>query len=318
MKGLNMARELTAEQLKSYSSAIKQGFIDPLNPQLHSFCGTWTRKHPNRTTTLVRLRDIVGHNPQWEDLTDDVLSDLKDDMSAVLAPNSVRTICAELSAILRRNAPTKSIASQSFRSLLKHKKAPVQNVCLTATELRMLHRYVPASRKEAYVKEMFMRECLTGARSIDSRRLTAANIHEIDGVDYITYVAQKHPIEVSVPVHKWLRQYLHDDWEPSFAKLRSDHLCSIIRDIARKCGIDTPVSIFYAGRTQTGAKWKFLGTHTARRTFCTILYLRGVPVEDISQLMGHTTAGKPNISMTLGYVCATRKISNDIVNIFTK
>ncbi len=313
-----MARELTAEQRKNCASAIRQGFIDPDNPQMHSFCGAWVRKHPNRTTTLVRLRDIIGHNPQWEDLTDDVLSDLKDDMSAELAPNSVRTICAELTALLRRNAPTKPISSQSFGSLLKHRKAPVQNVCLTFMELRRLHRYVPATRKETYVKEMFMRECLTGARSVDSRRLTAANIHSVNGTDYITYVAQKHPVEVSVPVHKWLRQYLHDDWEPSLTAMRSDHLCPVIRDIARHCGIDTPVSVFHAGRTATGPKWKFLGTHTARRTFCTLLYLRGVPIEDVAQLMGHTTSGKPNIAMTLGYVCATRQIGANIVNIFTK
>lgn len=313
-----MAKELTAEQRKSYASAIKQGFIDPDNPQMHSFCGAWTRKHPGRTTTLVRLRNIIGHNPQWEDLTDDVLSDLKDDMSASLAPNSVRTICAELTALLRRNAPTKPIVSKSFGSLLKHKKSPVQNVCLTAIELRRLHRYEPATRKEAYVKEMFMRECLTGARSVDSRRLTTANIRSIEGTDYLTYVAQKHPVEVSVPIHRWLRQYLNEDWEPALTAIRSDHMCPIIRDIARRCGIDTPVSVFRAGRAVTGPKWMFIGTHTARRTFCTLLYLRGVPVEDIAQLMGHTTAGKPNITMTLGYVCAARKFSTSVIKIFTQ
>ena len=193
---------------KKYSSAIRQGFINPDNPRMHDFCGAWTRKHPGRTTTLVRLKDILGHNPQWEDLTDDTLADLKEDMLTQMSPNSVRTICAELKAILNANRKSKPINSETFNVILRSKKVPTQNVYITPVELKHLHQYVPRNKREAYVKEIFMRECLTGARVIDCRRLTIANIHMQDNVEYITYVPQKHPVEVTVPVHKWLKNYL--------------------------------------------------------------------------------------------------------------
>lgn len=200
---------------KKYSSAIRQGFLDPDKPVLHNFCGTWLRRHPNRVTTLVRLRNILGRNPEWEDMTDDTLADLKEIMLMTMAPNSVRTICAELKAVLNSNKRSKPIKSLSFDAILRSKKVPTQNVYLTEDELVLLHEYKPRDQREAYIKEMFMRECLTGARAIDSRRLSFANIHKVDGVEYLVYVPQKHPVEVSVPVHKWLKNYLTGVGHPS-------------------------------------------------------------------------------------------------------
>lgn len=309
-------KPLTQELRKKYSSAIKQGFVNPDNPALHSFCGTWVRKHPNRVSTLVRLREILGHNPEWEDMTDDTLSDLKDDMLSELAPNSVRTICAEIKAVLNRNRNSKPIKSETFSVILRSKKVPAQNVYLTPVELKHLHLYKPCNMKEAYVKEMFMRECLTGARAVDSRRLSASNIHADDGVEFITYVAIKHPVEVSVPVHKWLRGYLHDNWPQELAQTRTDHLNTTLRSICRKCGINAEVVVYHAGKTLTGPKWKFVASHTGRRTFATVLSLRGCPLEQIAIMMGHVSGNVPNITMTAGYICDRKRINKSVITLF--
>ena len=98
--------------------------------------------------------------------------------------------------------------SKTFTTILKSKKVPSQNVYLTAAELKRINNYKPKSEREAYVKALFMRECLTGARCVDCRRMSMANITDIDGQEHIVYVAQKHPVEVTVPVHKWLVRYL--------------------------------------------------------------------------------------------------------------
>lgn len=308
-------RELTLEQRKKYSSAISKGFIDPGKPLSHDFCTTWARKHPRRITTLVRLRDILGHNPQWEDITDDTLTDLKDDMLAEMAPNSVRTICAELKAVLNSNKSSKPIRTETFNVILRSKKVPSQNVYLTAIELKHLHQYTPRNQKEAYVKEMFMRECLTGARSVDSRQFTLANIHNVDGYDYLTYVPQKHPVEVTVPVHKWLRRYLNE-WPEKLTSIRSDHLNATLRSICRKCGIVAEARVYHAGQTLTGPKWKFVASHTGRRTFATLLSLRGCPLEQIALMMGHVSGNTPNIAMTSGYICARSRISKGVLALF--
>lgn len=301
---------------KKYSSAIKHGFLSVENPQLHSFCGTWVRKHPGRVSTLVRLRDILGHNPEWEDMTDDTLSDLKDDMLMEMAPNSVRTICAELKAVLNKNKASKPIESTTFGDILKSKKVPTQNVYLTQAELKRLHLYKPQGIKEAYVKAMFMRECLTGARCVDCRKMSVANIHTEDGQEYLTYVPVKHPTEVTVPVHKWLREYLSNDWPVSLKTMRSDHLNEPLREICRKCGITRDVTVYYAGRSETRPKYKCVATHTGRRTFATLLSLKGCPLEQIALMMGHMSGNTPNISMTANYICEKKKISKSVLAIF--
>lgn len=308
--------ELTAEMQKKYSSAIKKGFLSVTSPDLHSFCGTWVRKHPGRVSTLVHLRDLLGHIPQWEDMTDDTLSDLKDLLLLYMAPNSVRTICAELKAVLNANKASKPISSTSFKTILRSKKVPSQNVYLTTAELKRLHEYQPVTYQEMYAKEMFMRECLTGARNVDCRRFSMSNIHTVDGVEYLTYVAQKHPVEVSVPVHKWLKCYLHNDWPSAIKNVRTDHLCGTIRKICMDCGIDEETTVYKAGKNMTGPKWQFIATHTGRRTFATLLSLKGCPLEQIALMMGHISGNTPNVNMTAGYICARKKISKTVINLF--
>lgn len=308
-------KPLNEELRKKYSSAIRQGFINPDNPVLHNFCGTWVRKHPGRTTTLARLKEILGHNPEWEDITDDTLSDLKDDMLMEMSPNSVRTICAELKAVLNSNKTTKPIKSETFNVILRSKKVPVQNVYLTPIELKHFHLYEPQSEREAYAKEIFMRECLTGARVVDCRQFTNANIHTEDGTKYLTYVPQKHPTEVTVPVHKWLRQYLNE-WSYYLQSMREDYLNDPIREICRKIGMTEEVTCYKKGESTTGPKWQFVATHTGRRTFATILSLKGCPLEQIAIMMGHVNGNVPNISMTAGYICAKKKINKSVLALF--
>ena len=309
-------KKLTDEQVRKYSSAIRHGFLNVLEPEWHSFSGAWCRKHPNRVSTLVRLRDILGKTPDWDDLTDDVLSDLRDNMMEEISPNSVRTICAELKAILNRNSATKPIQSKTYASILSVKKTITKNVYLTTAEIKRLHLYEPETEIERYVKAVFMRECLTGARCIDCRRFSMANVHEIDGVKYVTYVAQKHPVEVSVPVHKWLETYLTDNWPEAYENIRTDHFNEYIKELCRKCGIDERTTVFNQGKSKTGNKYEFVTTHTGRRSFATNLFLRGCPLDQIALMMGHVSGNTPNITMTANYICAKRNISKSVINLF--
>lgn len=311
-------KQLTLEQQQRFSSAIKHGFITKDVPtDTHTFVWTWIKKHPNRVTTLVRLRNILGRDPRWEDLTDDVISDLKDDMEFDLAPNSVRTICAELKAVLNRNRATKPIKSETFGNLLKAKKVPVQNIYLTQHELQKIYDYKPKSERERYVKNIALIEAITGARNIDCRRMTLANIQKYgENDEVLTYVPQKHPVEVIVPVHKWLKSLLANDYSDNVKSIRISYFCKVLKFICFQCGIRKKVVIFHGGKSITDEKWKFIGSHTMRRSFVTNLSLAGVSIEDISQMAGHTNAGRPNIEMSYRYVCQSRGLNKGIFSLF--
>lgn len=308
---------LSPELGKKYASAINQGFVTPDTINDHSFCSTWVRRHPNRVSVLARLRVILGRNPEWQDLTDELLYDLTAALSATLAPNSVRTICAELRAHIARWAPSKPIITRSFSTILRTKKQPSQGVYLTLPELRSLHAFQPYTPRERFAKELFMRECLTGARAIDSRYLTPANIHPTEQGDVLTYVPRKHPVEVTLPVHAWLPEYLHTDWPQEYYKISNSYLCVLIRRIAFSCGICAPVSIFRAGKLQQGLKYEFIGTHTGRRTFATLLFLRGCTIDQIALMMGHIRKNVPNVNMTAGYIMERQQLSTDTFRLFT-
>ena len=60
---------LSWEQKKKYRAAIAYGYFDNYedNPRQwkHSLVGAFLWRYPHRTATLNRLKDLVGHIPQW-------------------------------------------------------------------------------------------------------------------------------------------------------------------------------------------------------------------------------------------------------------
>ena len=64
----------------------------------------------------------------------------------------------------------------------------------------------------------------------------------------------------------------------SFSSLLSAYYFSVLYfiennipiKICKNCGIDEETSIFYHGVQQVKPKWKFVGSHTARRSFATM------------------------------------------------
>lgn len=307
---------LTPEQQQRYASAIRQGFFASYDGYRwrHTFYGAFLWKHPGRVRVMAVFRDIIGRAPMWEDITDDNLRDLRDALAERYAPNSLRTICAELAAVIRENAASKPVPSPTYGTVLRAKKVLTQAVYLTDDEIRRIHLYTPRTLKRRHIKRIFMLECLTGARLSDCIRLTPDNIAP-DGRT-LTYVSQKTTIEVTVPVHPWLRDYLvpTSPAEPSSVAVSSYN--AAVRDICRAVGVDSTVKVFQSGREQRGPKYRFVTTHTGRRSFATNLALKNVPLEQIALMMGHLSGNVPNIAMTQRYIVARLALSPDAFRAF--
>ena len=85
-----------------------------------------------------------------------------------------------------------------------------------------------------------------------------------------------------------------------------------IREICRKLGMNERLKLYRAGEFVEGAKYEFISSHTARRSFATNLYLRGADLYAISKMMGHSS-----VTMTEGYIsCGLRDLSDDILDYF--
>ena len=150
------------------------------------------------------------------------------------------------------------------------------------------------------VRDIFVFSCFTGLAYIDVSNLTEDNIVTLDGQEWIMTKRQKTGITENVPIldvaHDIIEKYRG-------SKERKGHLLPILsnqkmnaylKEIADLCGIN-----------------KNLTYHMARHTYATLLLSKGVPMETVSKLLGHT-----NIKTTQIYARITnKKIEQDVMRV---
>ncbi len=318
LKTKEWERLLTYDQQQKYRSAIRQGWFSDyqgLGWRHETFYGAYIWKYPKCVKVMNLFRDIVGRKPQWEDVTDDNLRDLYDEFQRIYAPNTVKTLCATIKAVIRENNPTRNIPSPTFGKILRAKTVPVQAVYLTDEEIKRFASCNVRGRNQRYIQRMFVMECLCGARRSDCERISAANID--DTGRYLVYVAQKTKTEVKVPIHKKLRPFLTcGTADEPIGGVSETTFNRNIQAICRICGIDNRVKVFHGGVYKTGPKWKFVTTHTGRRSFATNLSKKGVPLEQIALMMGHMNGNTPNIQMTQHYIVGKPEIDSSTLKYF--
>lgn len=310
---------LTYTQQQKYKTPIKQGwFCDyhGIEWRHETFYGAYIWKYPKYLKVVRMFEKMLGHKPQWSDVTDDNLRDLFEEITNNYAPNSAKTLCATIKAVIRENDSTRVIPSQQFHKVLRAKQVPVQAVYLTDEEIDRIIKYNPRGAIKRYVQRMFIMECLCGARRSDCERMTTENIDETG--HFLVYVTQKTKVEVKVPLHKKLRPFLvcGTGDEPLPATISEKCFNENLRDICCDCGINTYTKVFMGGKEQTGMKFRFVTSHTGRRSFATNLSKKGASLEQIAIMMGHISSGKPNIQMTQRYIVSKTEINSDTLRLF--
>ena len=263
-------------------------------------------KYPRRGAILSYMREALQKDEvEWSDLTTVNLMKVADVIRDNVTPNTASVYFAILSGFLGLFEDESIIPSEKFRKVLKSKKTPSQHIALTMDELLRVDAYQPESEAEQDIKTLFMRGCLTGARSSDAELLSSSNIAD----DMLSYVSIKTKIEVVQPAHKMLHKYLSRR-----AKAHSKRVQSyLVRKIAKVCGIDDEVQLFVNGKLKKGPKWQFVTMHTSRRTYCTLLAELGTPVEMISKLAGHSNSTITSKT----YICLdTKKVGSAAMKFF--
>lgn len=304
---------LSLDQNKKFRFAIECGYFDTWEEDprrwKHSFIGAFIWKYPSRVKVLNMLKDIVGHLPVWDDLDDETLRDLVDELTEQkLATSSIKTMCAELKALLNENR--KHVPSTDFAKILSVRSVATKSVYLTTHEMELFMSYKPKTETEHFVHRNFCVAMMTGARLVDAIKLSISNC-DIE-TNMLSYVPQKTPgIIVHVPVDErhGLRMFLADT---AVAECCRDTYNDIVRRICCIVGINTRCTAVKAGVSKTAPKYEHVSSHTARRTFATNLYLAGVSIEDIALMMGHGT----NIETTKRYICAERSLNPNIMSYF--
>lgn len=153
---------------------------------------------------------------------------------------------------------------------------PVHKQFLIEPEIKKLLSKRFSSERLEEVRDIFAFQCFTGIAYIDVANLTTNNIYEDGfGQKWLRLSRQKSDIEANIPLLEIPLSIIH-----KYRKLGSDKLLPMhnnqkmneyLKEIATLCGINKKPT-----------------THCGRHTFRTIMLTKGVSIESVSKMLGHT------------------------------
>lgn len=253
----------------------------PQEPKQATLKEAMRMKYPAYADNILRMFEAANLcEATWENLTKVRLQRLIDYMGERIAPNSVAQYATKLKAVLNLYSEEVELP-RDYAKVLTPKKCTSTAVYLTEEELQKLIDYTPKNNKEEYVRNVFIICSFCGARHSDAIRLNEGNIIG----DTLQYVSVKTKTPTTVPLKPIVREYILS--RPDI-EMSDDAYNATIRRICKKCGITDRVKVFKAGKESEGEKWGYVGSHTARRSCATLLYLRGVDLYTISKILGHS------------------------------
>lgn len=239
----------------------------------------------NRTGVGQTLRKHLGAVGivEWADISRSKLYDLRDHLADAVAPGTARTIMANLKALLNRVKDEVAVP-QDYAKILTAKGCKPVKIYLSEDDLEKLEGAYIHTERQQYIKNVFLICAYTGLRVSDAMNLTPENI--VGGS--LHFVAQKTKKAGVVPLKSGLQERIIWISQHKECRVTLKSYNEGIRLMCKNAGIDEEVKIFKAGREQTGPKWKFVSSHTARISTASCLNKRGVPIGDICKLLQHS------------------------------
>ena len=150
--------------------------------------------------------------------------------------------------------------------------------------------------KLAYIRDLFVFASFTALSFVDIKELTTDDIVEINGEKWI--LSKRHktkiPFQVKlldIPLQIIKRYEPFQENKLVFPNLNYWSICKPLKKMIKECGIDKDISF-----------------HCPRHGFATLALSKGMPIESVSRVLGHT-----NIVTTQLYAkITTEKIDKDL------
>jgi len=167
---------------------------------------------------------------------------------------------------------------------------------LTEEELKTLMTHEFADAKLSYIRDIFVFASFTALSFVDVKGLTTDDIVEVNGEKWI--LSKRHKTKVPFQVKlldiplQIIKRYEEFQTDKSvFPNLNYWSICKPLKKMIKECGITKDISF-----------------HTARHGFATLALSKGMPIESVSRVLGHT-----NIVTTQLYAkITTQKIDHDL------
>jgi len=160
-------------------------------------------------------------------------------------------------------------------------------VYLSENELMSLYAFDFSKNKRLeQVRDTFCFGCFTGLRYSDIANLKEENIKE----DSIRINIQKTRDKMVIPLNDFSSELLarYDNKLPVISNQKTN---IYLKEIGEQAGLDSSVIITRYRGAETielkEPKYKFLSSHTARRTFVTLSLEKGMRAETVMSITGH-------------------------------
>ena len=178
----------------------------------------------------------------------------------------------------------------AFIKALQGVTEQADSIYLTEDELTKIYEYdFSALPHLDRVRDMFLIGCWTGLRYSDFSQIKPEDVRN----NRIRVLTQKTKQKVTIPVNPVVKSILlkYDYQLPP--AITNQRFNEYIKDVAKAAKINELYvkRITKAGITETTTKEKheFVSSHTARRSFATNMFLKGVPATVIMGITGHAT-----------------------------
>ena len=214
---------------------------------------------------------------------------------AVLHNGSVWSHCMWLKTIVAKAhynglTPSNPFAQYRVNQNIKERQY------LTEDEIKAVMTHEFADKKLAYIRDLFVFASFTALSFVDIKELTTDDIVEINGEKWI--LSKRHKTKVNfqvklldIPLQIIKRYERFQEDKLVFPNLNYWNICKPLKKMIKECGISK--DIFF---------------HCTRHGFATLALSKGVPIESVSRVLGHT-----NITTTQKYAkITTEKIDKDL------
>lgn len=239
--------------------------------------------YPKRVSVLRRYEEANGEDFRWETVTNSKLYYFVEYLKNNVSTNSARTYAAMLKSFINLFLPKFKGINAGWEKILSIREVETTSITLDEVEVDKIIKYAldnSNGETNVAVASTFAICCITGTRWDDAYKLKDI---DLSGHTF-KYISDKTDIIAEIPVSPVLRQLVG-----LVKKFSLAHYNRTIRSICGELKINSDVTIFKGGVALRGAKYEFVSSHTARRSFATNLYKRGADLEIISKMMGHAT-----------------------------
>ena len=210
-------------------------------------------------------------------------------------PNTVNRLTALIKSIMKDAQRLKYHANTDY-TFFSVRKVPTHEIFLTLEELERIYKLDLSDKKgHDIVRDYFILSCFTGGlRFSDWAKINPNMIVFNDGKQTLTLTTKKTNQTVSFPMSNQFVKEILSKYNNKLPKPLSNTKTNIyIKEVAEWAKVDADTEKKeYHGKVQTVKivpKYTMIGTHTARRSFATNLYLMGVSLSQIRLMTGHTT-----------------------------